>query len=241
VRDPAIKAVLFDLGETLYTYAGVPLSWKDRYRAAWHHAFRAVGVCPDSRDLDRASAGLEKFNSRLFPREREYDGVTIFTSVLGGFGLTQDQIVRIANGFFDYFRETLKPYPDSARVLDTLRRHGLRTGALTDVAYGMPARFVEMDLLACGILDRLDIWYTSVHVGYRKPHPQGFLKLCAALEVDPGEAVYVGNEEKDMAGARNAGLRAILLMREAGPARDWRQTHTIRDLSGCLDILGLDR
>ncbi|WP_158240553.1 HAD family hydrolase [Telmatospirillum siberiense] len=234
-----MKAVLFDLGETLYSYEGLPLSWKDHYQAAWKRALQMAGLDCADYDLSLAAAHMEKFNTRIVIRDEEFSSDHIFDGALLQLKIDQIHREKIVDAYFGYFRQALRPYPESRKVLEILRRNGIRTGALTDVAYGMPAHFVEDDLRLCGILDLLDVWFTSVHVGYRKPHPRGFLTLCEALEIAPSEAIYVGNEEKDVVGAKNAGLTAALVNRTPGAKPEWRQDHTITSLLDCLEILEL--
>ncbi|MDR3438139.1 HAD family hydrolase [Telmatospirillum sp.] len=231
----AVKAMLFDLGDTLYTYDGLPLSWQGHYLDAWSDALTAVGLDPGAYNLRLAASHMEKFNTRLVAREREFDADHIFGGALVTLGIDGGLRDGIVDAFFGHFRQSLRPYPETGDVLSTLRCRGIKTGALTDVAYGMPDRFVEDDLRQTGLLNLLDLWRTSVQIGYRKPHPQGFLCLCKDLNVLPAEAAYVGNEEKDIVGAKNAGLRAVLIDRQSSGSRHWGQDKTIADLSGCLD------
>ena len=56
---------------------------------------------------------------------------------------------------------------------------------LTDVPYGMDREFVLEDCRP--IIDHIDVLLTSVDVGYRKPHVEGYMKLSALLGVSPSE------------------------------------------------------
>ena len=47
----------------------------------------------------------------------------------------------------------------------------------------------------------------------RKPKPAGFQALARRLGVETGEMLYVGNEPKDVIGAKRAGALAALLGR----------------------------
>ena len=49
----------------------------------------------------------------------------------------------------------------------------------------------------------------SDSVMYHKPHPEPALKTLAALNVEPSEAIMVGDMPVDVAMAHNAGIRAI--------------------------------
>ena len=55
----------------------------------------------------------------------------------------------------------------------------------------------------------------STEHGRIKPHPSIFETALTALEVDPSEAVMVGDSyEDDIEGARAVGIRAILVDRD---------------------------
>jgi putative hydrolase of the HAD superfamily len=54
----------------------------------------------------------------------------------------------------------------------------------------------------------------STHFGFRKPDPRLFAIACSLLRISPPEAVYIGNDpEKDVMGAKQIGMQAILLDR----------------------------
>lgn len=95
------------------------------------------------------------------------------------------------------YKKTYAVYPNALPALRVLRAGCLRVGVLTDVPYGMPRRFVGRDLAP--VAAWVDAVLTSVEVGRRKPHPDGFLLLAARLGVPPSELLYVGNE-KDIVG-----------------------------------------
>jgi phosphoglycolate phosphatase len=43
----------------------------------------------------------------------------------------------------------------------------------------------------------------------RKPDPRGVLELAAKARVEPGESLYVGDSNVDVATAHNAGMRVV--------------------------------
>lgn len=141
----------------------------------------------------------------------------------------EPQLSAALAAFFTFFQQRLVAYPESAAVLTALRAQGVPLGALTDVPYGMPRAFVENDLRLSGLAPLLDVVLTSVDVGERKPTPTGFHTLAAALHTPVTTLWYVGNEEKDIVGARAAGATAVLIDRENHQPR-WGQAHTIRNL-----------
>ncbi len=72
-----------------------------------------------------------------------------------------------------------------------------------------------------GLAPLLDGIVTSAGAGARKPSAAIFQRALALAEVPPSDAIHVGDSvEDDVAGARAAGIEAILLRRDgtAGPA-----------------------
>lgn len=230
-------AVGFDLGETLFTYADTPLSWVSLYRPALARVALACGVAPGIPAFERAEQILSRFNTRLHPRAGEVPAETIFREVLSTWGVDDEPAIGAAiAAFFGFFQQRVIAYPESAELLSRLRQEGIRVGALTDVPYGMPRTFVEKDLRAVKLESLIDPWLTSVEVGFRKPADAGFHLLARGLGVTGENLWFVGNEEKDMAGAVAAGATAVLIDRERRNPR-WGQHHTIRSLSELIELI----
>lgn len=223
-------AIGFDLGETLLTYADTPLSWASLYRPALECVAEACQASPDEAAFSRAEKILAARNTRLHPRTKETSAEKIFAEILTAWAIpTTPQLPATLAEFFGFFQQRLVSYPESATTLAALRAAGYRLGVLTDVPYGMPRTFVERDLSNGGLGSAVDVLLTSVEVGWRKPAIPGFHALATALGVAASELWYVGNEEKDIAGAITAGATAVLIDRENRHPR-WGQAHTIHDL-----------
>jgi len=229
-----IRAVGFDLGETLLTYADTPLSWSDLYGAALREAGRAVGVEPTVDQISKAEAVLAGFNTRLKPRAKEVPAEEIFKSVFESWRLEPRAFDPAVEAFFQFFQQRLMAYEDSRLTVDELLNVGLKIGVLTDVPYGMPRAFVERDLDQSGLGDLKSVLLTSVETGYRKPASTGFIALAALLGVQPREMVYVGNESKDIAGANAAGMISVLIDRD-GKRPDFGQRYTVTRLLDVVD------
>jgi putative hydrolase of the HAD superfamily len=83
-------------------------------------------------------------------------------------------------------------------------------------------------------LNRVHRIFHSSAVGWSKPRPEFFLKVQRQLNVDPAKILLVGDdEEKDLAGALNAGWQALLIDR-SGKRRDQK---TIGNLSEVFEFL----
>jgi putative hydrolase of the HAD superfamily len=109
-----------------------------------------------------------------------------------------------------------RPYPDAAPALRELRARGLRLYVVSN--WDCSLREV---LASTGLLELVDDAISSAEAGAAKPDPAPFRAALAAAGCEPGEAVHVGDsEENDVAGARAAGIRAVLLRRSEGERLD---------------------
>jgi putative hydrolase of the HAD superfamily len=220
------KAVGFDLGETLVRY-GHALSWQSLYQKALAAVGAACGTVPDERMLAAGAEVLLRYNTRANPRVEEVPADVILGEVLAAWQLPLHFTEASVEAFFSFFQRDTAVYPDVIPLLARLRTCGMKIGILTDAPYGMPREFVEQDI---GPFARhVDVLLTSVEVGFRKPDPRGYHDLALRLGVTPAEMPYVGNEPKDMEGARRAGCLPVFL------DRDGSSPH-----SGSLHVQSLD-
>ncbi|HYH85314.1 MAG TPA: HAD-IA family hydrolase [Pyrinomonadaceae bacterium] len=98
--------------------------------------------------------------------------------------------------------------PDAPRVLEELRREGLRVAVISNTEDGR----LRDSLEAARIADLFDLLVDSHLVGCRKPDEAIFRLALDELGVEAGEAAFVGDSyAHDALAARAAGLRAILL------------------------------
>lgn len=207
-----ILAVGLDLGNTLMQYDGVPLNWREHYPAALREVCLRLRLEPDEKRLHAACERLCRYNTRQYPREVESSAEAIFSDVLGCFGDVSSEAVGTAvDAFFAYFRQNYRVYEDALPFLGALKSAGIPAGILTDVPYGMPRRWVEHDVAP--FRPFVSSVLSSVDVGFRKPNTSGFLALARALGAEPGRMVFIGDEEKDITGAKYAGMTAVLIDR----------------------------
>jgi len=221
-----IKAVSFDIGHTLVRYNN-PLNWKSLYEPALKQAFRNCALNPSNEQIQIAADILTKYNTRENPREFEVTSVLIFTEIFNCLELPLNLIDTAKTAFFSFFQSGAVCYDDVENTLRYLQSAGVYIGALTDVAYGMENSFSLQDIAT--IRHYFDAVFTSVDVGYRKPNAAGFLSLLNAFDVSPSQMLYVGDEQKDMAGANALGIVSVLIDRN-NAAPDWKQSHTIHSL-----------
>jgi HAD superfamily hydrolase (TIGR01549 family) len=118
-------------------------------------------------------------------------------------------------------------YDDALPTLDALRERGLRIGLLSNSARDLDA-FVGHHCLT------VDAVLTSRAHGKTKPHATIFQRMLELLDVDPGDALMVGDTvEDDVEGALAVGMRAVLVDREGRyPGRE-----SIADLRALINLI----
>jgi putative hydrolase of the HAD superfamily len=106
-------------------------------------------------------------------------------------------------------------YPDVVPALSALRDRGLRLVVVSNWDCSLP-RVLE----GCGLGGMLDGTVTSAEAGARKPDPAIFARALELAGCEASEALHVGDTaEEDVAGARAAGIRPLLIDR-GGPDGD---------------------
>lgn len=131
---------------------------------------------------------------------------------------------------------TAVAYPDVAPALRSLRARGLRVGVMSDADCAWLHASIDRNQLDLhGVV-------CSEDVGCYKPHPKPFLAIAEALDVELGDAVYVGDTPRlDVAGARDVGMTAVWLNRRQLTWPDDLEppTHTINSLAEITETLDL--
>lgn len=105
----------------------------------------------------------------------------------------------------------LQPYPDAPGALEAARSAGAATAVVSNGDWSLAAALAGAGLAVDAVVD-------SATAGVAKPDPEIFHRALALLGVAPGEALHVGDsDETDGAGARAAGIDAVIVDRSPSP------------------------
>jgi len=246
-----IRAVLFDLGNTLLDYS-LQGRWREflRQRLAQMHplvsevtASPACDVVEFAEQLadiiggERARA-IERSGRSWHFRERLREELAAV-----GANANEDHIERLTDFFYQPIRACNKPYPDTAPTLDRLRAQEMRLAIITNAPWDTPARLLRGDVEQWNMGDFFDAFVCSGDVAWRKPNPAFMLDAAEALAMAPSECLVVGNSiDADIAGARAAGMRCVWVNRDhqtvprGAPVPDW-QANSLSDVLALLSAL----
>lgn len=217
-----IEAVLFDLDDTLYAEAAYVRS-----------GFAAVGAELAARGLADADEAAEVFASIHFQETRD----RVFNTGLARLGLDDETIEEVVRPLVACYRDhepTGLAFHDGVAALLRDLRTWAKVGVVTDGWLGVQQRKAA----ALGLAAHVDAIVFSDELGRErwKPHPAPFDLCRERLGGVPASAgVFVGdNPERDVAGARAAGLRPVLLRRPGAyfaEARSSGEAAVIDDLA----------
>ena len=207
-----IRAILFDLGNTLLEYESRPGA------GAFENALGRLYDFLDARDVtlpsrqrfeaDFATAWSVNGEDELPADARLLHALS---SLLGGYGIAvpHEELPDVLRAHHEVLSDRAVLYPDTLSTLVELRQSGLRLGVVVNTSW--PKEFVLRDLARYELLSLLDVQVFSSDFGRAKPDPAIFRHAVDALGIEPSEAVFVGDDlEEDLLGASRAGLRTVL-------------------------------
>jgi putative hydrolase of the HAD superfamily len=203
-----LRAVLFDWGDTLMEFAYDTTLIEAGQRAG----FEALGRGEEP----QADAIAARFRERYEPmfwlpgtlEEIEYPGLV--RELLGEFGidLSDEELGRYLEAEHAAWDPSRVLGSTTHALLEALRSRGLRLGLVSN-AFD-PGWLLHRDLQQLGIAERIDFAVFSSEVGKRKPHPAIFERALEALEVEPAEAMFVGDRlYEDVRGAGELGMSTV--------------------------------
>jgi putative hydrolase of the HAD superfamily len=124
------------------------------------------------------------------------------------------------------------PYPDAAPALGVVRSLGLRAAVVSNWDCSLGS--VLEDLGLGGLVNTV---VTSAAAGAAKPDPAIFEVALQEVRCAAENAVFVGDSpETDIAGARAAGIRAVLVDRSV-TIGDTGGVETIASLEGLPELI----
>ena len=122
--------------------------------------------------------------------------------------------------------------PGARALLERIRSAGLKTALLTRNARPV------MEQIQAKFNLRFDLAWSREN-GPIKPAPDGVLRACKRLGIEPGRTCCVGDYYYDIVAANAAGAISVLL--DPGGSKEFADEadHVIRDLPALAGILGI--
>lgn len=231
-----VKAVLFDLDETLIQAAG---GFAAVHRAVSNRIYRYLREAGIEAMESEIFAALVKLDDRM-NLARNYDRNSwwpvLLAEIRAPLHLSPKMLDELTNLFWDTFSRATEPYPDAEPTLRYLKGKGYSLGLVSDTDGTKGIK--ERRLARIALIKLFDaVVIAGEDTPRPKPDPAAYLLAAERLGVRPGDCVMVGDKPfTDIRGGKAAGMRTILVKR-----RDWgveeRPDVTVTSLSEIRGIL----
>lgn len=225
-----IKAIFFDVGNTLFFYN------YDFLRGLLEERF---GVDVTAEELEATHQIIRKSLGPLLDQGLSHESLVeeAYKRWFRSIGIEEDKIDPIIEAIKNHpFRHMFwaRMEEGTKELLTWFRDRGYKLGIISN-AEGQIKRLVEH----AGIESSFETILDSHEVGFQKPDQRIFRRGLADLKVEPSEAVHVGDIfEADVVGARAVGIVPILVDREGRyPEANCLTIRNIIELKG-LPIFG---
>ncbi len=235
----ALKAVIFDLGNTLITYPN-----PDEVSKRFHEKAAEIAADEMLPRLDYTNL-LKKLSEKyLEARESSFETLreaTFAESLKVALKEMDieispvDEMYILEDLYEEFFRTEAKLIDGALEILDFLEVSRLKIAVISNTPWFGGEHYWDMDSL--GIVNmrpggREFPVYFSSQEGLRKPHPELFRKALRELNVTPDEAIYIGdNFSRDVVGPNSIGMKAIWISTKPVPEgqtlNGWQVTNLI--------------
>ena len=189
----------------------------------------------------RADEGLENLP---FERIRPHVSHGALRLIRIGFGDPEPERFESLRGrYLDIYRQGLanrtRLFDGFDQVLATLERSGIPWGVVTNKPGWLTVPLLEQ----LGLASRSACIVAGDTLPERKPHPMPLLHAAGLLGLEPRACLYLGDAERDVQAARNAGMIPLVAgfgyLDEGEDPAAWRPDGILDRPAGLLDWLGL--
>ena len=205
----ALEAVLFDYGDTLLEFRLDDELWlgamRDMLAAAGGPPERAADLRGEiERRVTELTADPDDHAELIY--EEVVAGALAAVGTSPGPELLRTAIEAQHRGWLGARRL----HPKAHWLLQEVRARGLRIGIVSNTFD--PPDLLHSDLVSDGVAERVDAIVFSSELGLRKPAPEIYRAALDALDVEPANALFVGDRvREDVQGPAALGMRTCLV------------------------------
>ena len=209
-----IRAVLFDLGDTLLEFGRVNKTKAFLAGTKSTHAFLKTHGQPVSCFPWYFLRNLVRLRTKYLIANlthQDFDSLEVLQKVGARLGvkLSQEQWEQFAWLWYEPLGRCARTEEDLARTLDRLKRMGLKLGIVSNTFVNRAS--LERQLRELGLLEFFGVQLYSYEFHVRKPSPEIFRIAAAKIEEPPERILFVGDRiDNDIRPALASGMRAAL-------------------------------
>ena len=180
-----LRAVLFDMDGTLLDSAPDFIAISHAMRV-----YRGLPAIDDKLIRDQISGGARAMVAANFVMGPEAEGFEALR-------------LEFLERYQRHCAVLTRPFDGINELLDEIEQARLIWG----VATNKPVRYAEPIMQQLGLAQRSAVLVCPDHVSRSKPDPEMLLLACSQIGIQPGEALFVGDDERDIEAGRAAGCK----------------------------------
>jgi putative hydrolase of the HAD superfamily len=232
-----VRGIIFDLGGTLMTFVGSWDAVQQQGAAEMVAYFRRQRITLDeiglvTHFLAERQAGFERA-AQTHHEVTCADVLRTTLQVIGAPATAFEHIHLAVRVYFAPEEAAWQAFADSHRVLRELAttvRNGARAFRLAALSNATDAPLIQRLVNRLGFRPWLAPVWSSAALGGRKPLREPFLAIAQRWGLPPAELAVVGDRlNADVLGARNAGMRSVLVTADEAPDNEKYRDSIIPD------------
>ena len=209
-----IRAVLFDLGETILNFGKVNITRLFREGARLSYDYlkscgQSVGNFEYYCWRNLISLRISHFISGI--TKKDFNSMALLRKVGTKKGIRLDgrQWRHFADLWYEPLRQIATTEPDIQQTLTALKKSGLKLGIVSNTFVN--GHSLEKHLEQIGILDFFTVRLYSYEFDFRKPNPQMFKAAAEKIGEAAKNILFIGDRiDKDIKPAIKLGMQAVL-------------------------------
>lgn len=198
-----LKAVIFDLDDTLYDYTSLHMGAVKALEAYTCARYGITGgkfytlLAAAREDTKRVLVGTAASHNRLLYCQKLLEYLDASPA---------ENALEMYEAYWGYILEHIKLREGAAELLAACERRTIKIGICSDLT----AHIQHRKLRALGIAPLIDGVVTSEEAGAEKPDERMFAMILKKLNCRPEEALFIGDSlERDVCGAERYGIPAL--------------------------------
>lgn len=212
----AIKAVLFDLGETLLNYGQVDVN--ALFKAGGHLTYSFLKSC--AHNQSQLGSFTSYYIQHLFSirwnyllsvlTSREFDCLAMLDQKARTLGiqLNHDQLDELAHLWYKPLGQIATIEPDLHQTLQTLGDMSLKLAIISNTF--LPAKVLDRHLEQLDLLRFLPVRIYSSDTVFRKPNRNIYRTALEKLQVNANQTIMVGDKiRQDIKGPAQLGITGV--------------------------------
>lgn len=198
-----IKAVIFDLDDTLYAYE--PLD-QEAGKRVQNYACQYLNILENTYK-EAYQFGRTETKKHLGNVGASHNRLLYFQKTLEFLKVNPIPMsLQMYEIYWGTFLDNMQLYPGVRELINKLHEKGIVIAVCTDLTAHIQHRKIK----ALGLCEDISYLITSEEAGKEKPAPEIFELCLRKLGLSPKEVFYIGdNYKKDIEGARACGMQAL--------------------------------